>query len=70
MLNILEPLHQDFSQVIILLRELGRYKDDFTPAKRAECQVEINRLLGDAQRKMDTLPDHRADGTWTASSGE
>lgn len=70
MLNKLDSLHQDFSQVIILLRELLRYQNDFTPAKKAEIQAEINRLLGDAQRKMDTLPDHRADGTWTASSGE
>jgi hypothetical protein len=69
MLNKLDSLHQDVSQAIIQLRELERYKDDFTVAKKAELQATINRLLGDAQRKMDTVEDHRADGTWE-SSGE
>ena len=70
MLNKLDSLHQDVSQAIIQLRELERYKDDFTASKKAELQAEINRLVGDAQRKMDEVPDHRAEGTWTASSGD
>lgn len=69
MLNILDSLHQDISQAIIQLRELERYKDDFTAAKKAELQADISRLVGDAQRKMDEVEDHRADGTWE-SSGE
>nr|WP_321499945.1 hypothetical protein [uncultured Dethiosulfovibrio sp.] len=69
MLSMLEDLHQNMSQVIILLRELQRYEGDFTPAKKAEFQAEKNRLLGDAQLKMDTIEDHRANGTWKASSG-
>ncbi len=64
MLNKLDSLHQDISQAIIQLRELQRYKDDFTVAKKAELQSTIYRLVGDAQRKMDEVPDHRADGTW------
>ena len=70
MLNILEDLHQDISQAIIQLRELERYKDDFTVAKKTELQATINRLVGDAQLKMDEIPDHRSYGTWAASSGE
>ncbi len=64
MLNILDSLHQDVSQAIIQLRELQRYENDFTAAKKAELQATINRLVGDAQRKMDTVEDHRADGEW------
>ena len=69
MLNILDSLHQDVSQAIVQLRELQRYDNDFTAAKKAELQSTINRLVGDAQRKMDEVPDHRTDGTWE-SSGE
>ncbi len=68
MLNKLDSLHQDVSQAIIQLRELARYKNDFTPAKKAELQAEIDRLVGDAQRKMDEVPDHRAEGTWESST--
>lgn len=68
MLNMLDSLHQDVSQAIIQLRELQRYENDFTAAKKAELQAEINRLIGDAQRKMDTVEDHRAEGTWAAST--
>lgn len=69
MLAMLDSLHQDVSQAIIQLRELERYKDDFTAAKKAELQAEINRLVGDAQRKMDEVPDHRTEGRWTSSDG-
>lgn len=69
MLSVLENLHQNVSQAIIQLRELERYKDDFTAAKKAELQATINRLIGDAQRKMDEVPDHRTEGRWTSSDG-
>ena len=68
MLNILEDLHQDVSQVIIQLRELERYKDDFTTSKKSELQSTINRLIGDAQRKIDAIEDHRNHGTWESST--
>lgn len=67
MLNILDSLHQNISQAIIQLRELQRYGNDFTAAKKAELQATINRLVGDAQRKIDEIPDHRTDGTWEPS---
>jgi uncharacterized protein YoxC len=69
MLAKLDSLHQDVSQAIIQLRELQRYENDFTAAKKAELQTKINRLVGDAQRKMDTIEDHRDHGAWE-SSGE
>lgn len=68
MLSKLDSLHQDVSQAIIQLRELERYKDDFTASKKAEVQAEVNRLVGDAQLKMDEIPDHRAEGTWESST--
>jgi len=68
MLAKLDSLHQDVSQAIIQLRELARYKNDFTASKKAELQATINRLVGDAQRKMDEVEDHRADGTWEPST--
>lgn len=70
MLAKLDSLHQDVSQAIIQLRELQRYENDLTTAKKAELQTTINRLVGDAQRKMDVIGDRRAEGTWEASSGE
>lgn len=70
MLAKLDSLHQDVSQAIIQLRELQRYENGFTAAKKAELQTTINRLVGDAQRKMDVIEDRRAEGTWEASSGE
>ncbi len=68
MLSKLGSLHQDVSSAILALRELERYGNDFTAAKKAEMESAINALIGMAQKKMDTLPDLRSSSTWEAEA--
>ncbi len=64
-LATLESLHQDVASAIIAMRDMVRYGADFTEEVRAQRYGEIMRMVGDAQRKADTLDDYRIYGTWT-----
>ena len=67
-LAILESLHQDVAAAIIAMRDMVRFADDFTEPVKAQKYAEIMRMVGDAQRKSDTLEDFRSHGTWTTQA--
>ena len=61
-LQRVERIHQSTAQAILRMRELIQYQEDFTEAKRAGMESEVNALLGVAQIQMDGLPDYRQFG--------
>lgn len=69
-LAILENLHQDVSAAIIAMRDMVKYGNDFTETVQTQKYAEIMRMVGDAQRKSDTLEDFREFGTWTGSQSD
>ena len=69
-LATLESLHQDVSAAIIAMRDMVKYGADFTDSVRTARYAEIMRMVGDAQRKSDTLEDFREFGTWTGSQSD
>ena len=69
-LAILESLHQDVANAIIAMREMVRFGADLKDSVATERYAEIMRMVGDAQRKSDTLEDFRSHGTWTGSQSD
>jgi hypothetical protein len=67
-LATLESLHQDVANAIIAMREMVRIGDDLKDSVATAKYAEIKRMVGDAQRKSDTLEDFRSHGTWTGSA--
>ena len=63
-LTVLESLHQDVSAAIIAMRDMVRFGADLKDSVATERYAEIMRMVGDAQRKADTLEDFREYGTW------
>jgi hypothetical protein len=69
-LAVLESLHQDVANAIIAMREMVRIGDDLKDSVATARYAEIMRMVGDAQRKSDTLEDFRNYGTWTGSQSD
>jgi hypothetical protein len=69
-LATLESLHQDVANAIIAMREMVRIGDDLKDSVATAKYAEIKRMVGDAQRKSDTLEDFRSHGTWTGSQSD
>ena len=69
-LATLESLHQDVSAAIIAMRDMVRFGADLKDSVATERYAEIMRMVGDAQRKSDTLEDFRSHGTWTGSQSD
>lgn len=67
-LAILESLHHDCAQAIIAMRDMVRFGADLKEDVADTKYAEIMRMVGDAQRKSDTLEDFRSFGTWEPSS--
>ena len=69
-LATLESLHQDVSAAIIAMRDMVRIGADLKDSVATARYAEIMRMVGDAQRKSDTLEDFREFGTWTGSASD
>lgn len=69
-LATLESLHQDVAAAILAMRDMVRIGDDLKDSVATEKYAEIKRMVGDAQRKFDTLEDFRSHGTWTGSQSD